>query len=149
MTSINLPKTVTSIDEYAFYKCTALTSIVVPGSLINLGSHVFEECDALTTATIEEGVKNIWYWTFAHCENLTNIYLPSTLSAIYQGAFYGMNNNGYNVYIKSTTPPTIDSEVFRNHSHNIGTLKIYVPTSTLQTKYKSSWSEYSSYIYVG
>ena len=42
-----IPNSVTSIEEYAFSKCTSLTSITIPNSVTNIGSSAFLFCISL------------------------------------------------------------------------------------------------------
>ena len=42
---------VTSIGEYAFYKCSGLTSVTIPNSVTSIGDYAFYECSALTSVT--------------------------------------------------------------------------------------------------
>lgn len=41
LTSIFIPQSITTIENYAFFNATSLTSIVIPESVINLGSQLF------------------------------------------------------------------------------------------------------------
>lgn len=47
LTSINLPKGVTSIGDGAFYGCTSLTSISLPDKLASIGMEAFGYCSNL------------------------------------------------------------------------------------------------------
>ncbi|MDE5840080.1 MAG: leucine-rich repeat domain-containing protein, partial [Muribaculaceae bacterium] len=47
LTSIEIPTSVTSIDDQAFYKCSGLTSVVIPNSVSSIGSEAFSGCSGL------------------------------------------------------------------------------------------------------
>ena len=47
MTSITIPSSVTSIGNYAFYKCTSLVSITIPDSVTSIGDDLFRGCESL------------------------------------------------------------------------------------------------------
>ena len=64
---------VTSIGNYAFYRCVALTSVTIPDSITRIGSNAFYGCKSLTSVTIPDSVKNIGTGTFLHCASLTAI----------------------------------------------------------------------------
>ena len=50
---------VTSIGNYAFYGCTALTSITLPNSVTSIGNYAFGSCTALTSITLPNSVTSI------------------------------------------------------------------------------------------
>lgn len=87
ITSITLPSSVTSIEDYAFSYCKKLTEITIPGSVSSIGNYAFQYCEQLSKATIEEGVKSIGYSAFQYCSKMTDISLPSSLISIGSSAF--------------------------------------------------------------
>ena len=46
-----IPDNVTSIDEYAFSRCTGLTSVIIPESVMSIGGYAFYYCTGLTNIT--------------------------------------------------------------------------------------------------
>ena len=50
---------VTTIGEFAFYNCSALTSVTIPNSVTKIGSSAFTYCSALTSVTIPNSVTEI------------------------------------------------------------------------------------------
>ncbi len=48
---VSLPKSVTSIGDYAFRNCTSLKSIILTDSIKSMGMHVFNKCDNLVVYT--------------------------------------------------------------------------------------------------
>ena len=79
---INIPSSVTSIEDCAFNKCSGLKEIVFPGSVKKLPYHVCDYCNALTKVVVEEGITEIKGSAFSFCENLTDIFLPMSLTKI-------------------------------------------------------------------
>lgn len=59
ITSINIPKGVLEIDNYAFYGCSALSSVKLPTNC-QLGKYIFYECDSLNEISIPEGTTSIY-----------------------------------------------------------------------------------------
>ncbi|MBQ5802307.1 MAG: leucine-rich repeat domain-containing protein, partial [Clostridia bacterium] len=71
---------VTSIGEYAFYKCTKLTSVVIPDSVTSIGNFAFSNCTNLTSVTIGNSVTSIGEYAFSNCASLTSVYYGGTES---------------------------------------------------------------------
>ena len=91
--SVTIPETVTysgvtysvtSIDSYAFYKCSGLTSVNIPESLTNIGGQAFRGCSGLTSVTIPESVTSIGEMAFYDCSILTSIILESNAILSYK-----------------------------------------------------------------
>ena len=90
--SINIPSSILSIGEGAFFGCTDLQSVVFEGNSIEeFPTQLFSGCTALTEITIPEGVTTISEKVFENC-NLQKIIFPSTLDSI--GAYNFSNYYG-------------------------------------------------------
>ena len=85
--SYNIPNTVTSIGNGAFYECKSLTSINIPDSITSIGNSAFNGCDSLTYINIPDSVTSIGDRAFIRCESLTNINIPDSVTSIGDGAF--------------------------------------------------------------
>ena len=59
---ITIPDGVTSIDSYAFYRCSDLTNIEIPNSVTTIGSNAFYYCEKLTSVTFKD-TTSTWYYT--------------------------------------------------------------------------------------
>ena len=44
LTSINIPNSVTNIEDSAFSGCDSLTNINIPNSVTNIGDYAFSDC---------------------------------------------------------------------------------------------------------
>ena len=117
ITSVTFPSSLTSIGDYAFYRCSGLTSISLPSSLTSIGDRAFYNCTNLQPSATDQGVKYLgnnsnpylvlWagtgvtstiykvnsnckfihYAAFSNCSGLTSISLPSSLTSIGSFAF--------------------------------------------------------------
>ncbi len=68
-----IPDSVASISDCAFYGCSSLTSVTIPDSVTSIGSYAFEGCSSLTSITIPSSVMSIENGVFAACDSLTEI----------------------------------------------------------------------------
>ena len=88
LTSVDLPDGVTSIGNYVFAYCNSLTSIDLPDSVTSIGDFAFSNSTKLTTIDIPDSVTSIGEWAFAGCTSLTSIELPDSVTSIGDDAFY-------------------------------------------------------------
>ncbi len=114
ITSVNIPSTVTEIEDFAFDSCTALgtvtfaegsqlttvggrafavctalKSIAVPAGVTEIGNSAFLDCTALETVTFAEDSKltTLKYQTFFGCTALKSIAVPAGVTEIGNSAF--------------------------------------------------------------
>ena len=66
---------VTSIGEWAFYKCAKLSSVTIPNSVTNIDRCAFEGCRGLTSVEIPESVAILDYAAFGRCSSLATVKL--------------------------------------------------------------------------
>ena len=79
---------VTSIEEYAFYKCTGLTNVTIGNSVTNIGNNAFYGCTGLTNVTIGNSVTSIGELAFRGCSGLTSVTIGNSVTSIGNAAFY-------------------------------------------------------------
>lgn len=104
---------VTSIGNYAFYRCgslksvelhegvksigkgafsnTSLKSIQLPNGVTNVGDQAFNGCTSLRSVQLPEGVESIGEATFCFCNLLDDITLPQSITSIGRSAFRECN----------------------------------------------------------
>ena len=85
LTSVEMPS-VTTIGDYAFYYCNALTSVSMP-SVVTIGEDAFYTCSSLTSVSMPSAT-TIGDYAFEYCSTLTSVEMPA-VATIGEDAFYG------------------------------------------------------------
>ena len=73
VTYMNRTRKVTSIGNYAFYRCSGLTSVTIPNSVTSIGDYAFNDCKGLTSVTIPNSVTSIGMYAFYGCSGLKKV----------------------------------------------------------------------------
>lgn len=139
---------VTSVRDYAFYSCSALTTINFPSAII-IGNSAFAYCYSLNTVSFPN-VTTIRSYAFNYCSRLTTISFPKVIS-IGSGAFRSCYRL-LSLYLLGSSIPTLAStnaflstpiSYFSDYTSAYGS--IYVPAS-LYSSYitATNWAIYSS-----
>ena len=87
ITSIEIPDSVTVIEDAAFADCTALESVILPKNLESIGSYLFDGCTSLEEITLPEGITYIGAEAFSRCTKLKEIEIPAGVKTIDNKAF--------------------------------------------------------------
>ena len=85
---IEIPNTLTSIDDYEFQNCTNLAGITLSDNITNIGKGAFKGCSRLRSIEIPSGITTIKEETFADCLALRTVKLPKGIKEIKDNAFY-------------------------------------------------------------
>ncbi len=128
--TVEIPSSVTSIGQGAFWYCTGIKSIIIPDSVKSIGHNAFNSCSKLEEITLSEnigyiadylfydctslrsvnipqGVKTIYEYAFGRCHSLENVTIPDTVEKIEEGAFGGA------ISLKSIVIPDSVTEIER------------------------------------
>jgi hypothetical protein len=89
LVKVTMPRTCTSIGEYAFDGCSGLKELTIPSSVLDIGDSAFRGCSGLTELTFRSSLTNIGYQTFRGCSRLRAVAIPDSVTSIGQAAFYG------------------------------------------------------------
>ncbi len=137
--TLEIPETVTTIDNYAFNKCEALTSVSILGNVETFGNYVFDKCPKLATVTFNENIQTIGNYTFRECTSLTSVTLPEKLTKLGNYTFQectslisvtlpaGLSNLGTNTFkgctsLTTATLPTSITKLPDNTFQNCSSL---------------------------
>lgn len=86
--SIVLPDSITTLEEYAFADCKALTDVHMPESLDSIGDFAFQDCSKLSEIDLTDtALTKIGKKAFEGCLSLAAIEIPSSLTTVDSEAF--------------------------------------------------------------
>ncbi len=85
--SVNLPDTLTKIQERAFEDCSRLTSISIPDSVTSIGNYAFKDCTSLTELVLPNSLEALSNGICYGCSQLTSVTMPDTIKHIPTEAF--------------------------------------------------------------
>lgn len=89
LTSVIIPDSVETIDEYAFYGCSLLLSIDIPDSVTSIGALAFDSCKSLEQVTLGNRLTSLPGCAFYCCSSLTHVEIPEGVTTIGEYAFLG------------------------------------------------------------
>jgi hypothetical protein len=90
--NLTIPNSVTSIGNYAFRYCSGFTgSLTIPNSVTSIGSNAFRYCSGFTgSLTIPNSVTTIGSYAFYYCSGFTGpLTIPDSVTSIEEGTFHG------------------------------------------------------------
>ena len=95
-----IPNSVTSIGDYAFRGCDALTSITIPNSVTSIGNYAFTYCESLTSVTIGNSVTSIGWEAFVGCDALKTVICEAIeVPELDDDVFYAMPLSEATLYV--------------------------------------------------
>ena len=115
--NIEIPNSVTSIGDYAFWGCAYLTSVVIPDNVVSIGEGAFYSCLAMQSLTIGKSVETIQDMAFYCIDNLSEINCLANI------------------------PPSIEENTFDDYSYNA---KLYIPKESYKDYFNHPiWSKFN------
>lgn len=91
--TIEIPTTITEIQDYCFWGCVQLQEIKIPDSVIKIGKHCFGSCSSLTKVELSTNIVELNKSIFSECASLREIILPPYLTRINKNCFCGCDIN--------------------------------------------------------
>lgn len=137
--TVTLPEGLTTIGRSVFFGAS-FSSIEIPGTVTLIDDSAFENCDQLTSITIPESVQQIGLYTFGSCEKLESItilnpdcIIPATNNVIEEDALIrGYEDSTAQQYARQFGRDFEDittGQRYRYHLGNTGYIDL-LPTET-------------------
>lgn len=92
VSTLTLPKSLTSIKRYAFSGCNSLIELAIPSGVTTIGNSAFYGCSSLTKLELPSNLTTIEGSAFSGCGWLYSLVIPSSVTAIGNSAFYGCSS---------------------------------------------------------
>ena len=86
MTTLEIGADVTRIPR-GMFAFTALTSVVIPATVTTIDQYAFYNCESLTSVTLNEGLTTLGNGAFRNCAIGGTLTIPSTLTSFGANAF--------------------------------------------------------------
>lgn len=86
--SVDLPSSIRTIDDSAFYGC-GLKTIEIPYGVISIEDSAFLKCWNLESVDLHNGISKIGSFAFENCISLKEVILPTSIKSIGFAAFSG------------------------------------------------------------
>ena len=110
---LNVPGSITEIDQRAFFECTGITEVHLPESLTKIGMYAFKDCNGMKKLVLGNNLTHIGYGAFINCKNLEgNLKFPPDLAEIGASAFSGCFKLSALDFSECTKPLTIGNYAF-------------------------------------
>lgn len=79
---VDLPQSVTEIEDLAFGLCVSLPQITLPSNVKKIGLGAFQHCKKLEHITLPLALEEIGKQAFSNCESLKDLYIPQSVKKI-------------------------------------------------------------------
>lgn len=82
LTTVDFGKSLTTIGKHAFHGNTSLKEISLPNTTTTIGDYAFWNCNTMTSAHLGNSLTTIGSYAFQYCKKLKTISLPNTLQSV-------------------------------------------------------------------
>lgn len=90
--SIEIPDTVTTLNDSLFDGCTNITDVELPDSITTMDVGIFSGCTSLRTIKLSSSITTIDSQVFYNCFSLVSINITKNITLVESGAFEGCKN---------------------------------------------------------
>ena len=123
--SYDIPETVVTIYDEAFFCCENLINVTIPDGVTDIYSYAFANCTRLKSIALPDGLTEISWCAFFNCSNLTSVAIPESVTDIYYAAFsecYSLSDVYYSgseeqweeIYITADNTPLLSANIHFN-----------------------------------
>lgn len=139
----SLPTSVTHIGDFAFGSCSNVTFSSLPAGVTYIGNGAFSSCSNVTFSSLPTSVTHIGEYAFSSCGSITQISLPPNIENI-EGNAFAFCSALETVTVLATTPFTVGEDVF----FDCPALTAIIVPSGCGDAYKAAenWSTYADII---
>ena len=92
-TNVIIPNGVTTVANFAFYRCYQVENINMYNTVTSIGERAFSFCWNLRSVRFSDRLETIGALAFSHCDDLTELHLPKSIKSIGTDAFLGKINS--------------------------------------------------------
>ena len=110
--SFQVPNSVKTIENSAFFKCKWITSVTMGNQVKTIRSHAFNRCERLEKITLSDQINTIPFYCFYNCHALESVHFPKNLETVSEGAF--SNNYALKNVTLSNGLEEIENSAFSN-----------------------------------
>lgn len=118
-----------------WYENESVKQVIIGDGVTTIGDWAFSYCRALTSVIISNSVTTIGERTFANCYSLTSVTIPSSVTRIEDGAFSDCGNVKQ-ITSEAVTPPYCSRYAFDGVNRN--ECKLFVPKNSIDA-YKRAY----------
>ena len=120
LVDVTIPKNITTIESWAFARCTNLESITIGDNVTTISYGMCAGCTSLDTVDLGAGISVVPMKVFVDCPNIRNIYFR------YIGDEPGEELIRFESMLGASNPTPFDNEVRQ------GDINIYVPEELVE-----------------
>ena len=102
--STQIPPSVKSIGDFAFYHCITMEELVVPEGVERIGNFAFFGCSSLKKICLPKSLTELGADAFQGCNSLVSINIPENVVKIEEGNIFAGCNNLTSVQVDDANP---------------------------------------------
>lgn len=125
-------------QKVGFIGCTNLTYINIPSTITQINDFAFSTCSSLTTVILNSGV-NIGHYAFVSCDKIERLILPK--DTVLGQAPFGVHHENLSIYYEGETIPTSWNKGWKY----LSAFKFYLFSSTQPTSNPTNADGYWHY----